>query len=115
VIAVLIGGMVFHNVLILNYFMIQRRNEEERRPVLRFDRSQVQHLLLTLAFVTLVVTGFALRFPNAWWVHVLQGVGMTEPVRLNLHRAAAVGMVIVALMHAWYVLVTRRWSSGRCG
>jgi formate dehydrogenase gamma subunit len=68
----------------------------------------IQHLLLTLTFVTLVITGFALRFPNAWWVRALQGVGMTEPVRLNLHRVAAVGMVIVAVMHGWYVLVTRR-------
>ena len=111
IIAALIGGMVAHNVLILNFFMIQRRKEEEREGdwVLRFDRSQVfQHLLLTLAFVILVVTGFALRFPNAWWVRALQEIGMTEPVRLNLHRIAAVGMIVVALMHAWYVLVTRR-------
>jgi formate dehydrogenase gamma subunit len=111
VIALLIGGMVVHNVIILNYYMVQRRKEEEQAGewVLRFDRSQViQHLLLTITFITLVVTGFALRFPDAWWVKALQAIGMTEPVRLNLHRVAAVGMIIVAVMHAVYVLGTRR-------
>jgi formate dehydrogenase gamma subunit len=111
IIAILIGGMVAHNVIILNYYMIQRRKEEEEAGewVLRFDRSQViQHLLLTVTFVTLVITGFALRFPDAWWVKALQGIGMTEPVRLNVHRVAAVGMIIVAALHAFYVLATRR-------
>ncbi|MDH5196435.1 MAG: cytochrome c3 family protein, partial [Gemmatimonadota bacterium] len=105
-----IGGMVLHNLVIMNYYMMKRRREiETSQWVLRFDRSQVlQHLLLTLTFVALVITGFALRFPDAWWVGGLRQVGMTEPVRLNVHRFAAVGLIVASLWHAYYVLLTRR-------
>ena len=110
VIALFIGGMVLHNVLILNFYMLRRRKEvEHQRWVMRFDRSQiVQHLLLTVTFITLVITGFALRYPDAWWVRMLLAVGMTEPVRLNLHRIAAVGLVVASAWHAYWVLITRR-------
>jgi formate dehydrogenase gamma subunit len=115
-IALIIGGMVLHNLVIMNYFMLQRRREEAATEwVLRFDKWQIlQHLVLTVAFVGLVITGFALRFPDAWWVRWLAAAGMTEPVRQNLHRALAVAMVLVAISHAYYVLGTARgrkeWS-----
>jgi formate dehydrogenase gamma subunit len=110
VILLFIGGMIVHNLIIMNYYMMKRRREiETAQWVLRFDKSQVvQHLLLTVTFVTLVVTGFALRFPDAWWVAGLRAIGMTEPVRLNLHRIAAVGLIVASLWHAYYVLLTRR-------
>jgi cytochrome b subunit of formate dehydrogenase/DnaJ-class molecular chaperone len=106
----LIGGMVLHNLVIMNYYMMQRRREENSSEMmLRFDRVQIlQHLVLTLTFVLLVITGFALRFPDAWWVRLLGGAGLTEPVRLNLHRVAAVGLILVGLSHAYYVFFTRR-------
>lgn len=106
----IIGGMVLHNVTILNYFMVQRRREEESSDwILRFDKTQIlQHLLLSLAFVVLVITGFALRFPDARWVRWLGSLGLTEPVRLNLHRAAAILLILVSISHAYYVLVTQR-------
>jgi formate dehydrogenase gamma subunit len=90
--------------------MIERRKEEEHEAMLlRFDRVQiVQHLLLTITFITLVITGFALRFPDAWWAKWLADLGMTEPVRLNLHRVAAVGLILVAISHAYYVFATKR-------
>jgi hypothetical protein len=45
-IVVLIGGMVLHNLIIMNFYMMKRRREiETAQWVLRFDRSQVlQHL-----------------------------------------------------------------------
>jgi cytochrome b subunit of formate dehydrogenase len=105
-----IGGMVLHNLVIMNFYMMQRRREiANGQWVLRFDRSQViQHLLLTVTFVVLVITGFALRFPEAWWVRGLQGLGMTEPMRFNVHRVAAVGLIIASCWHAYYVLLTKR-------
>jgi len=105
-----IGGMVLHNLIIMNYFMLQRRREEKHEDMmLRFDRIQIlQHLMLTLTFVLLVITGFALRFPSAWWVRWLGDVGLTEPMRLNVHRIAAVGLILVGLSHAWYIFLTRR-------
>ncbi len=109
-IILIVGGMVLHNLLIMNYFMIERRSAEEGRSwVLRFDRTQiVQHLLTTVAFIALVVTGFALRFPDAWWVVALADVGMTEALRGDLHRVFAVVMIITAFYHMYYVFVTRR-------
>jgi len=89
--------------------MRRRRELTNGQWILRFDRSQVlQHLLLTVTFMALVVTGFALRFPEAWWVRGLQGIGMTEPMRFNLHRVAAVGLIIASCWHAYYVLLTKR-------
>jgi formate dehydrogenase gamma subunit len=106
----LIGGMVLHNLVIMNYFMMRRRREEATAEMMtRFDRMQiVQHLALTVTFILLVITGFALRFPDAWWVRWLASVGLTEPVRLNVHRVAAVGLILVGLSHAHYIFFTRR-------
>jgi len=105
-----IGGMVVHNLVIMNYFMVERRKAEESSAwVLRFDKVEImQHLLLTLTFTLLVITGFALRFPAAWWARWLSEAGMNEPVRLNLHRIAAVILILVSLSHAYYMLATRR-------
>jgi cytochrome b subunit of formate dehydrogenase/DnaJ-class molecular chaperone len=109
-IVLIIGGMVVHNLMIMNYFMIERRKEEAGSSwVLRFDRPQIiQHLLLTLAFVVLVITGFALRFPDAWWVKWLAEVGMTEEVRGDLHRIFAVVLIVTAAYHMYYIFLTRR-------
>jgi formate dehydrogenase gamma subunit len=106
----IVGGMVLHNLLIMNFFMVKRQREEKKeRWVLRFDRTQLlQHLLTTIAFTVLVITGFALRFPEAWWVKALSTVGMTETVRGDLHRIFAVVMVITALYHMYYVFLTKR-------
>jgi cytochrome b subunit of formate dehydrogenase len=41
-------------------------------------------------------------------VHLLLSAGMTEPVRLNLHRIAAVGLIVASAWHAYWVLLTRR-------
>jgi formate dehydrogenase gamma subunit len=110
-IVVIIGGMVVHNLVIINYYMIKRRREQagKEASVTRFTRSEVvQHLTLTVAFLVLVVTGFALRFPNTWWAEWLTALGMQEPVRRVVHRVAGVLLMLVSLYHAWYVLVTRR-------
>ncbi len=109
-IAAIVGGMVIHNLVIMNYFMIERRKEEESSQwIVRFDMVEiVQHLLLTITFLILVVTGFALRFPDAGWVRALAVLGMSEPARLNLHRIAAVVLIMVSISHAYYVLVTPR-------
>ena len=107
-----IGGMVIHNVVIMNYYLVKRRWEEAANgddQIVRFDRSQiVQHLLLTLSFVILVITGFALRYPEAWWVGWLAQIGMTEVVRGDIHRIAAVIMIATSLLHIHYLFLTSR-------
>jgi formate dehydrogenase gamma subunit len=109
-IVAVIGAMLLHNLVILNYYVMERRRQlEGAQWVRRLDRAQiVQHALLALSFVGLVVTGFALRFPEAWWVRGLSRLGMSEPVRSDLHRACAVLLVAAGLWHAGYMLLTRR-------
>jgi len=110
-ILLIIGGMVVHNLLIMNFYMIERRKEQEGNgaTVVRFTINEVfQHLALTVTFITLVVTGFALRFPEAFWVQWLGLLGMSEVVRGVIHRVAGVLLILTSIYHGWYVLATRR-------
>ena len=73
------------------------------------DRVQVvQHMALAISFIGLVITGFALRFPQSWWVEQLLRLGMTESLRSTLHRILAVCLIVLALSHVIYTLITRR-------
>ena len=113
-IALIIGSMVVHNLVIINYFMLKRRREQSavEATVTRFTMNEVfQHLVLTVTFVVLVITGFALRYPDSFWVQALAAVGMSEPVRGTVHRIAGVGLILASFYHAWYVLATRRGRS----
>ena len=111
IIVIVIGGMVVHNLVIMNYYMIKRRREQEGdgASVVRFTLNEVaQHFILTAAFVALVITGFALRFPDTWWTQGLTFMGMTEPVRRDIHRIAGVLLILVSAYHAWSLVATRR-------
>ena len=110
-IIVIIGGMVVHNLVIMNYYMIKRRKEQAGNgtTVLRFTVNEViQHLTLSASFIVLVITGFALRFPEAYWVNWLGTLGMSESVRGYVHRASGILLILTSAYHAWYVLATRR-------
>jgi len=65
--------------------------------------------VLMLSFAVLVVSGFSLRFSEAWWVQLLFGWGEGEGflIRGNVHRTAA---CIFILCGWWHVvsLVTHR-------
>lgn len=99
-----IGGMVLHNLLIWRRKAILRRSHEHRL-VQRMSKGQrIQHLLLLSSFVILVITGFALKFPDSWFAGLL---GMGERVRGITHRLAAVVIVGVGAYHLWYVMLTR--------
>jgi formate dehydrogenase gamma subunit len=109
-IAVVIGGMAVHNLIILRHFAVRRRRVTQGSAwVQRFTSVEItQHMLLAGTFVLLVVTGFALRFPDAWWVGYLGALGMTETVRANLHRIVAILMVATSIIHIVYLAFTRR-------
>ena len=101
-IIVVIGGMVLHNVLVFRKKLIQHRIGHPRL-VLRMNLTQrVQHLALLTSFITLVLTGFALRYPSSW----LAMAFVNEHVRSLIHRIAGVVMIVASLYHVWY-LVTK--------
>ena len=107
-----IGGMLLHNAVILFFHMRRKyRMEMNCKPYQRFRKFEVfQHLLLLLSFFTLVITGFALKFPHAFWVEWLLHIGLTETVRSMVHRTAGVVMIAASLAQAVYFVATR---SGR--
>jgi len=118
-IVVVIGGMVIHNIFDFikkskRQLMYRRGLLEHYHPghrlYLRMSLSErIQHGTLVISFITLVLTGFALRFPDAWWV---AGFREFSPVMFEirgiLHRVAAVIMVGASLFHVYYVLFTER-------
>ena len=68
---------------------------------------RLQHFTLAVSFFTLVYTGFALKFPEAWpfaWLARLEGGYSWRSV---IHRVAAVIMTIVSLLHVAYLFTKR--------
>lgn len=106
----LIGGMVAHNALILYCYMRYKfRQKQGQEMIDRFDTHIIiQHILVTLAFIMLVVTGFALKFPDAWWVKILASIGLDEVLRGILHRIFAVLLIISGFYHILYLIFSRK-------
>jgi len=109
-IALVIGGMAIHNAIIFNYYMVEKRRADGReRGFVRFDKIQIaQHATLATTFILLVITGFALRYPEAGWVKVTGLAYLAEPVRSTLHRIAGVGLVLFSVVHVLYIIAVRR-------
>ncbi|MFH1018579.1 MAG: cytochrome b/b6 domain-containing protein [Pseudomonadota bacterium] len=108
-----LGGMLAHNVLIFFFYVHKHYKQHVRQDcVVRMNRVEVlQHLLLLTSFTGLAVTGFALRFPDTWWVAALRWMGMNEPVRAASHRVLAVFLILGTVWHAVWILATRRGRS----
>jgi hypothetical protein len=64
-----LGFMIFHNVLDFLAKLIRRRpRHEPGGTVMRMNRNfRIAHWGIILSFPTLVYTGFALKYPEAWW------------------------------------------------
>ena len=109
-IVLIIGAMLTHNGIILYRYILEKHRENRGQPrVKRFTGNMVyQHLVLTVAFIVLVVTGFALRYPDAWWVTVLNFVGIFENARSVIHRIAAVLLIYISFHHLLFLLMSRR-------
>jgi cytochrome b subunit of formate dehydrogenase len=114
-----VGGMIVHNIL--DFIRKSRRRllvrrgliVEERhghRLYLRMSLSErVQHATLLVSFGALVFTGFALKFPDAWWVTPIRNISPAMfGLRGVIHRIAAVLMVLASLFHTYYVSFNHR-------
>jgi cytochrome b subunit of formate dehydrogenase len=105
-IACVIGGMLLHWLIDL----IKRINETiHRKPqVRRMQPNEVfQHTILAVSFTVLVVTGFSLRFYDAWWSQFLFGHEGGYAVRGVIHRGAAVMMILGSLFHGFFLMTPR--------
>jgi formate dehydrogenase gamma subunit len=114
-----IGGMFFHNLL--DFITKSKRQLMYRRGILQREHhghklylrmslnERIQHGSLLVSFTVLVITGFALRFPEAWWVEAIRSISpwMFE-IRSWLHRVAGLVMVAASLYHVYYLFTDQR-------
>jgi formate dehydrogenase gamma subunit len=112
IIMVTVGFMLLHNGLdfvakLVRNRPVSRSEEQVARMNLHY---RIAHWLVVLSFPVLVITGFALKYPDT---------GLVLPVRLleirygfslrgYLHRVAAVVLVLALVYHFVHLLVSRR-------
>jgi len=68
---------------------------------------RVQHVLLLASFITLVITGFALKYPHSFWAEPIVRWEKDFPLRGWLHRIAGVVLIAGSIYHLIYVLTQR--------
>lgn len=79
------------------------------RKYLRMTLNErIQHLNLAINFTILVITGFALRFPEAFWASPITDVPMGMTFRGLLHRLSGVAIVTLGGYHLLYLAFTER-------
>ena len=107
-IVLVIGGMVVHNALIWRKKAAAKR--QQKRNIVRLTvKQRAQHWLLLTSFTVLVLSGFALQYPESWLAWFLGG---SEYLRRILHRIAAVIMLTVGVYHLLYLALSkegRQW------
>ncbi|HUO26212.1 MAG TPA: cytochrome b/b6 domain-containing protein [Candidatus Aquilonibacter sp.] len=103
-IVVVIGGMLAHNFIVWRWKAVQARKSERRFVTRMPGRYRWQHAALLTSFFVLVLTGFALKFPESWFSELL---AMNEHVRRLVHRIAAVVLIGTSFFHLFELILTR--------
>jgi cytochrome b subunit of formate dehydrogenase len=104
-IVIIIGLMVVHWLIDLRK---QIRIINLKEQIVRMTYNEVwQHTFLMVTFITLVLTGFSLRYSEAWWVQILFGWEGGFPLRGVIHRVSAVLFILTSIWHIIYLLTPR--------
>jgi len=103
-IVAVIGAMFLHNAIIWGSKAAARRRMQNPFMTRMTTNQRWQHLILLTSFIVLVVTGFALKFPNSWLAEVL---AMGEKLRSITHRVAGVVLIAAGIYHMFYLAATR--------
>ncbi len=117
-IVAVVGGMFLHNALdflkkIRRKLAVQKGLVEPEhvahRLYLRMTaHERVQHAVLMLSFTLLVVSGFMLRYPEAWWVVAIRDVSTRAfEWRGWAHRLAGVTILAAGVWHIGYLALTK--------
>jgi cytochrome b subunit of formate dehydrogenase len=118
IIPLTIGLMLMHNLgdwarklvhLRFGRAIRHRFETDEYMPearMLGFER--VQHIVLVISFMTLVWTGFALKYPDQWWARPLLAWEGAVPLRGLVHRIAAGVFIGVSVTHLLSLIFNRR-------
>ncbi len=106
-IGVVIGGMVAHNLL---DWLRKSRHPEPHVPFEgeipeRMPRTmRRQHAIIMITFPLLVYTGFALKYPEAWWATPLLLWEDRIALRGWIHRICGVIMILGFSWHLVYIV-----------
>ncbi len=113
-IPVILGFMLLHNFL--DWWRKARRILAQDRvghgQVRLTLNERIQHVLLLTSFLTLVVTGFALKYPHSFWAQPIVQWERHFPIRGWLHRFAGVVLICASVYHVIYMFTKRdgrRW------
>jgi formate dehydrogenase gamma subunit len=114
VIPVTLGLMLLHNLIDwrrkARAVLAQYRQHPGQVRLTLSERAQ--HGLLVVSFIVLVITGFALKFPHAFWVKPVLGWEHGFPIRGWIHRIAGVVLIGASVYHVVYLSMKksgRRW------
>jgi cytochrome b subunit of formate dehydrogenase len=103
-ISVVIGAMLVHNVIVWRSKAMARRRLQNPMMERMTPNQRWQHLVLLTSFIILVITGFALKFPDSW---IAVALGMSERLRSVVHRIAGVALMSAGIYHVFYLASTR--------
>lgn len=90
--------------------MSGKDNFEEIKFLRMSFNERIQHFLLFSSFIVLILTGFGLKFPEAFWVKwivFIIGENAFE-ARGIVHRIAAIVMIAASVYHIYYILFVPR-------
>ncbi len=103
-ILLVIGAMFLHNAIIWRSKAMARRAMQNPMMERMSANQRWQHLILLTSFIVLVITGFALKFPNSWFAELL---GMGEKLRSITHRVAGVILIGAGIYHVFFLAIAR--------
>ena len=100
----IVGSMFLHNAIIWRSKAVAIRRMQNPYMTRMSVNQRWQHLILLTSFIILVITGFALKFPNTWFAHTF---GMGEALRSFIHRGAGVVLIAAGIYHLFYLAAAR--------
>lgn len=117
-IVLVVGGMFAHNLfdfvkkirrkLAIQKGLIEPEHVAHRLYLRMTVHERVQHAVLMLSFTLLVVTGFMLCYPEAWWVVGIRNVSVRAfEWRGWSHRIAGVVLLASGVWHIAYLAFTK--------
>ncbi len=105
-----LGFMILHNLLDFLAKLIRRQpRHESGGQVSRMNLNfRIAHWGVILSFPTLVFTGFALKYPEAWWARPLLLWEGHFAFRGLVHRSAAIVLIAATVYHVIHLAMNRR-------
>jgi formate dehydrogenase gamma subunit len=104
-----IGGMLLHNVIIWVSKARAKRRAADRTVTRMTLNQRIQHVVFAVSFIVLVISGFALVWPESVLAHLF---GSGEQLRRWVHRGAAIVLIVIGIYHLAYMAGTKEGRKG---